>query len=1160
MSTALRWCLLATAALYATKPMTVSAEDADIFFTREETEAISAQCENLDYVTGPLYASDADGNGVLSQDEFVVFTDLVSGGWLSDMGVADSFQDMPLVLQEANVVLTCLCELYSTEPWGQPGCCDNTATSGIRTNGSGPDEKPDTVQLEYLTYVCGTMSETLGRLNAKLVAPPSSAPSDHPSASPSMAPTMTPTVQPSLSPVTAGPTASPSDSPTSSSPTGSPTSSSPTGSPTSLSPTGSPSTLTPTSTPTSSPVTTSPTMAPIAAPTMAPIDPGSPTKTPTASPSVSSSEAPSTIPSVAPTLSTAPTAAPSVTASSEPSASFPPTISSVPTLFSGEFPLPVNFVQYLDGEVTAESIMEGETNQVKAMMEVALLKLANLVIEELNNGTRRELMLRRRELLVKEATNATVTDVKDIQCTPGLPGGNVTTEDECLAWDANIVLEMVNEADPNERANEIRQIMLSRLAAGWLDDDENFNEEEALKPPTDGNGDGNGDGDGTDALNTEVKELNQNPLSVGGMVGIALASLVLVLLVALFAVNRAGRREDATEERNSVKDSDTLANDLDPVPTDDISEVTETFSYNSGAYLLHGQKDSSGGSALGKLPDESEDESFYDPSVGGDEEGGYIDPTVNESSQNASYLAAMGAASTLVASTSRKTPRSSPTEDSSFFSPDSTASSAAALGSSPASAGSGGGAGTTSAGGSSGEVISSGAVAGIGGAVALTAGAVAAGAYMATKKDENDEEDYIGEIEPMENETPMTSNSQMDELDVAIEAGDWGHVGALAAVLAAEGRRTPPQGLKSPRSITSGDGASSRSRGTSTNQSMDQARAAEIDKLVEAGDWQGVVLAAARFEADQTMDGESHSATSASRSSRWSGSGRSSASGTQRSFGTTDHSSHGAGRSQAEIRAEVEALVRRVVPEEADNVDEMLNQFKGREEELVETLRRMQERAIASRARLAVQKSVKLEAKARARSASVKTIASQGSSKELEQAIEEGNWLAVGQAAQKISDQNEGGLSVEDKERLRQKISQSPAMNNQAFSTESVNLDELIEKGDWSGVIAAAKAASEGASASNAGNISKEEQDALAQASMWQEIANQSKQDGGPDSSGAGDAADWAISRSLNALNTPAGEMQSRTINDIADEESSDASQYESASYSRSPDYKGSMV
>jgi len=488
---------------------------------------------------------------------------------------------------------------------------------------------------------------------------------------------------------------------------------------------------------------------------------------------------------------------------------------------------------------------------------------------------------------------------------------------------------------------------------------------------------------------------------------------------------------------------------------------------------------------------------------------------------------------------------------SSFFS--------AASGASPASAGSEGGVGSAGAGGSSGEGLSNLATAGIGGAVALTAGAIAAGAYMATKKEEGEDEPEISEAESMEKESLLTSNSQLDELDIAIEAGDWGHVGALAAVLAAEGRRTPPQGVKSPRSITSGDGASSRSRGASTGQSMDRARAAEIDKLVEAGDWQGVVLAAARFEADQTMDGESHSATSASRSSRWSGSGRSSASGTQRSFGTTEHSSHGAGRSQAEIRAEVEALVRRVVPEEADNIDEMLNQFKGREEELVETLRRMQERAIASRARLAVQKSVKLEARARARSGGGRSVASQGSSKELEQAIEEGNWLAVGQAAQKISDQTEGGLSLEDKEKIRQKISQSPAMNTQAFSNENVNLDELIEKGDWSGVIAAAKAASEGGIASNTGNISKEEQDALAQASMWQAIANQSKQDGGPDSSGAGDAADWAISRSLIALNSP-GEKRSRTINDIADEESSDASQYESGSYSRSPDFKGSMV
>ena len=65
---------------------------------------------------------------------------------------------------------------------------------------------------------------------------------------------------------------------------------------------------------------------------------------------------------------------------------------------------------------------------------------------------------------------------------------------------------------------------------------------------------------------------------------------------------------------------------------------------------------------------------------------------------------------------------------------------------------------------------------------------------------------------------------------------------------------------------------------------------------------------------------------------------------------------------EVKVRAEVEALVRRVVPEEADNIDEMMAQFKGREEELIEKLRRIQERAIARRARLAVQMVARVKA------------------------------------------------------------------------------------------------------------------------------------------------------------------------------------------------------
>jgi len=48
-----------------------------------------------------------------------------------------------------------------------------------------------------------------------------------------------------------------------------------------------------------------------------------------------------------------------------------------------------------------------------------------------------------------------------------------------------------------------------------------------------------------------------------------------------------------------------------------------------------------------------------------------------------------------------------------------------------------------------------------------------------------------------------------------------------------------------------------------------------------------------------------------------------------------------------EIREEVVALVQRVVPEEIDNVDELMSEFKGREGELLGTLLVMEERQIA---------------------------------------------------------------------------------------------------------------------------------------------------------------------------------------------------------------------
>jgi hypothetical protein len=260
-----------------------------------------------------------------------------------------------------------------------------------------------------------------------------------------------------------------------------------------------------------------------------------------------------------------------------------------------------------------------------------------------------------------------------------------------------------------------------------------------------------------------------------------------------------------------------------------------------------------------------------------------------------------------------------------------------------------------------------------------------------------------------------------------------------------------------------------------------------------------------------------------------------------------------------------------VVPEELDHVDEMMLQFRGREEELVETLRTMQERSIAQRARAAVHRTAKREARQSAKSGGVPgfglppmpprsgfdsgedsslskggTTSSSGSlimqsRNALELAIEAGDWEKVGEAAAMIHDSSDstGSGMTED----------TPFSAARKLSTvkdpRAAELDKMIDKRDWKGVVSAAgrfstednkKAAdvsTEGSEASEQkssvddnrkpsggekGKALQEEKDALAQAEIWMAIAAQSKQDGSTEPKGASDAADWAISRSLSAL------------------------------------------
>jgi len=314
--------------------------------------------------------------------------------------------------------------------------------------------------------------------------------------------------------------------------------------------------------------------------------------------------------------------------------------------------------------------------------------------------------------------------------------------------------------------------------------------------------------------------------------------------------------------------------------------------------------------------------------------------------------------------------------------------------------------------------------------------------------DEEDEEDF----NMSDHSSGFTSLDQQtaptgDDIQSAIEKGDWAAVGATAAMLASGHHQNESTTASTYNRHSTDD---SMTMDTSY-ESGDAARAAEIDQMVENGNWDGVVAVAAKYADDastvasngqessadkETGSGSQYrsyaskndSASIASASvetadaSSYSGNDTQSRSRTTYSSGTSGSSAYSGtatideedgeytdGESMtydsqispsvtssftnsmtssyvsrggitsslvssasantdeeqrmSAYRAEVEALVRRVVPDEIDNIDGIMVQFSGREEELIETLRAMQEKSIAQRAMAAVQRSAKKEAK-----------------------------------------------------------------------------------------------------------------------------------------------------------------------------------------------------
>ena len=143
--------------------------------------------------------------------------------------------------------------------------------------------------------------------------------------------------------------------------------------------------------------------------------------------------------------------------------------------------------------------------------------------------------------------------------------------------------------------------------------------------------------------------------------------------------------------------------------------------------------------------------------------------------------------------------------------------------------------------------------------------------------------------------TPAQGKLSREDLNAAIEAGDWAVVGATAALLADStgsfGHSDNSfSGSEHQSSFRSDMDTSSYISASDASDANDRAR--ELDRMVETGDWEGVVQAAAQFEGktNAASDVDSHF--------------------TERSEATESS------KRKEEIRQEVEKLVKRVVPDE----------------------------------------------------------------------------------------------------------------------------------------------------------------------------------------------------------------------------------------------------
>lgn len=202
------------------------------------------------------------------------------------------------------------------------------------------------------------------------------------------------------------------------------------------------------------------------------------------------------------------------------------------------------------------------------------------------------------------------------------------------------------------------------------------------------------------------------------------------------------------------------------------------------------------------------------------------------------------------------------------------------------------------------------------------------------------------------------------ELAELVENGNWGGVVAVAARYADEADEADEQLEQPSLHNYARNQSSSSSRGYGSGTSMNDSSGSGMDASVETEDASsaGADNSQSSISRNSNLDEASVDGTAEGDADELSLPLTTTPGSSSASSSSASHVSQQEKQQANAYRVEVESLLRRVVPDEVDNIDDIMEQFSGREEELIETLRVMQEKSVAQRARAAVQRSAKREA------------------------------------------------------------------------------------------------------------------------------------------------------------------------------------------------------